>query len=334
MKLSSARIIVHGADSQLGREVLNMLAEQGADIKNIHASEAIKGDQVSFGDDGVMMIVALDTLDLDETDIVIFTGEGREAAGLARKLSGKKTIMIDASGTFAMDPDVPLVVPEVNGDALKSLKKNIVANPNSLAVFLSLALKPLHTNAKVKRAVVSTYQSVSHWGRAAQDELFSQTKAMFMAQAMKAEQLPKQIAFNCYPMLGHEREDGWTDVEFQTVGQVKKIVDTKIKMAVNTVTVPCFAGDAMMVNVECENDISPIQAAIWLAQQSGMGVMDGDDDIPTHADISGEGMSFAARLRDDISVENGISFWLIGDNQRKGSALNIVQIAEAVLKNK
>lgn len=334
MSLQKTRIAVTGATGVLGRDILSILAESGIKPENVAAIDTGHhiGEQVAFGDDRSMDIAPFDTYDFSKTDIVLHAGEARITAALAKKLSGSSAILIDGSGVFAFDPDVPLIVPEVNGDLCASAKKKIISNPNSLGIFLSLVLNPLHKHAKVKRVVVSTYQAVSHWGRAAQDELFAQTKMIFMAQPVKNEHLPKQIAFNCYPMMGFERDDGMTDVEWQTMGMVKKILDPKMKIAVNTVTVPCFVGDGMMVNVECEEEISPIKAAMWMTGQNGLAVLEDNDNIPTHNDIGGESFTYVARLRDDVSVENGLSFWVMGDNLRKGSAKNMVDIAIAATK--
>lgn len=336
MKLSAARIVVTGATHDLGRDILGSLAENGADPKNVTALEAGRatGDEVSFGEEHTLSVKSSDEFNFSGVSVVLHGGQAREAAGLAKKAAAAGAVFVDGTGTFAFDPDVPLVVPEVNGAVLEQpLKKNVIANPNSVSIFLALALNPLHAKAKVTRVVASTYQAVSHWGREAQDELFNQTKAMFMAHKFKPETLPKQIAFNPYPMVGTERDDGMSDIEFNAIGQIKKILDSKIKVAVNTVTVPAFVGDGMMVNVECAEEITPIQAAMWMTGQKGLGVME-DDDAPTHAEISGEEFAYVSRLREDISVENGVSFWLIGDNLRKGSALNMVQIAQKFLAAK
>jgi aspartate-semialdehyde dehydrogenase len=334
MSLAKTRFIVTGALSLLGRDILSILAEKNVPVGHVTALDAAssRGESVSYGDNGEIDVHPLEEGDFAVVDVVLHADEGKTTAAVARKISGTKAVMIDGSGVYNFDPDVPVVVPEVNGDALKHLKKNIVANPNSLSIFLALAINPLHKQANVKRIVASTYQSVSHWGRAAQDELFSQTKAIFMAQDVKNEHLPKQIAFNCYPMMGFERDDGLTDVEFQTIGMVKKIFDTKMKVAINTVTVPCFVGDGLMVNVECENEISPIKAALWMTGQKGLAVMEDNDNLPTHKDVSGETFTYVARLRSDMSVENGLSFWVMGDNLRKGSALNMVDIANEITK--
>lgn len=332
MKLTKARIVVTGVSGVTGRDVLNILAEQGVPSTQVTALESGRqGDNdVSYGEDAVLSIKSLDTHSFSAGDIVIHTGEGREAAALAKKVAAVGGLMIDGSGTFTFDPDVPLIVPEVNGALLgEALKKNVVASPNSIAILASLALNPLHLKAKLTRAVISTYQAVSHWGREAQDELFNQTKAMFMTSSMKPEALPKQIAFNCIPMQGFEREDGLTESEWQAMAQLKKILDPKIKFAVNTVTVPAFVGDGMMVNVESQEEISPIKASMWMTGQKGLGVIENGEELPTHADIASEDFTYVARMRDDISVENGLAFWVIGDNLRKGSALNLVQIAEA-----
>jgi aspartate-semialdehyde dehydrogenase len=335
MKLSSAKIVVTGATSVMGRDILGILSEQGVPKQNVSAVDATRGDEISYGENDILKVQSFESFDFKGVQIVLHAGEERETASWAKRAVSANAVFIDGSGVFALDPDVPLIVPEVNGAVFdEKLKKNIIACPNSLGIFLSLALKPLHKNAGVMRVVVSTYQAVSHWGREAQDELFSQTKAVFMAQGdIKNEYLPKQIAFNCYPMMGHEREDGLTDVESRTIAHVKKILDPKIKVAVNTVTVPCFVGDGMMVNVECRDEVTPIKAALWMTGQKGLGVIEGDD-IATHADIAAEDLTFVARMREDVSVENGLAFWMIGDNLRKGSALNMVQIAESYLKNK
>lgn len=335
MKLSNARILVTEASTVLGRDVLGILAERGADPKKVVALEPGRpgNEQVSFGEDHVLTLQSQEQAAFQNGDVVLHTGHARDAAGLAKKIAAAGGVMIDGSGTFAMDPDVPLIVPEVNGGLLDNpLRKHVIASPNSLGIFLSLALNPLHIKAQVTRAVISTYQSVSHWGREAQDELFNQTKAMFMTQNTKSEYLPKQIAFNCYPMQGHERDDSLSETEWQTIAQVKKLIDPSIKLAVNTVTVPAFVGDGMMVNVECRDEVSPIKAGMWMTGQKGLGVVEDSVDLPTHADVVGEDYTYVARLRDDFSVENGLAFWLIGDNLRKGSALNMVQIAEAYLK--
>lgn len=338
MKLASAKIVVTGALTVLGRDILNILSEMGADKRNVSALDygrSTTGEEVSFGEDNILTIQSIENFDFAGAHIVCHAGEEREAATTAKIANAAKAVFIDGSGVFALDPDVPLVVPEVNGDLLQHpLKKNIIANPNSLGIFLSLALNPINKHAGVTRAVVSTYQSVSHWGREAQDELFTQTKHIFMAQGdLKSEYLPKQIAFNAYPMVGHERDNGLTDVESRTIAHVKKILDPKIKLAVNTVTIPAFIGDGMMVNAECRDEATPIKAAMWMTGQKGLGVIE-DDNIATHSDISGEDFAYIARLREDVSVENGLAFWLIGDNLRKGSALNMVQIAEICLKDK
>lgn len=336
MKLSKARIVVTGAATILGRDVLNILAEQKIPAAQVTALEGSRStNEVSYGLDDVLKIQSFDSYSFEKDQIVIHAGETRDAAGLARKATAAGGVFIDGTGTFSLDPDVPLIVPEVNGAELEQgLKKSIIASPNSISIFLALALNPLHIKAHVTRAVISTYQAVSHWGREGQDELFNQTKAMFMTQKVNPEALPKQIAFNCYPMTGLERDDGLTDIEWQAIAQTKKILDPKIKLAINTVTVPAFVGDGMMVNVECQDDVSPIKAGMWMTGQKGLGVIETGEDLPTHTDVSGEDFTYVARLRDDFSVENGLSFWLIGDNLRKGSALNIVQIAETYCATK
>lgn len=335
MSLLKTRIAVTGASDIMGREILNLLAEMGVSADNVTALKAgpHSGEDVSFGENKLLEVESLDSHDFSGTQIVLHVDEVRSTAALAKKLSGTGAWLVDGSGVFAFDPSVPVIVPEVNGEACTNAPKKIVANPNSLSIFLALALNPLNKNAGVTRVVASTYQSVSHWGRSAQDELFSQTKAVFMAQDTNPEYLPKQIAFSCYPMVGNERDDGMTDVEFQTMGMLKKIFNTKLKVAINTVTVPCFVGDGLMVNVECRDEVTPIKAALWMTGQKALAVLEESDNPPTHSDITGEGLTFVARLREDISVENGVSFWLMGDNLRKGGALNMVDIAQLIAKD-
>ena len=337
MKLSKARIVVTGVSGVTGRDVLNILAEKNVPPENVIALENGRlGDKdVSFGENAVLPVKSMEEHEFASGDIVIHTGQGRDAAALARKVAAVGGLLIDGTGTFSFDPDVPLIVPEVNGALLAGpIKKNVVASPNSIAILASLALNPLHIKAKLTRAVISTYQAVSHWGREAQDELFNQTKAMFMTSNYKPEVFPKQIAFNCYPMLGLERDDGLTETEWQAGAQLKKILDPKIKFAINTVTVPAFVGDGMMVNVECAEEVSPIKASMWMTGQKGLGVIENGEELPTHADIATEDFTYIARMRDDISVENGLAFWVIGDNLRKGSAMNLVQIAEGYAETK
>lgn len=337
MKLSKARIVVTGVSGVTGREVLNILAEQGVPPENVTALEGGRlGDKdVSFGDDAVLTVKPMAEHEFSSGEIIIHTGEARDAATLAKKVAAVGGLLIDGSGAFDFDPDVPLIVPEVNGALLAGpLKRNVVANPSSIAILASLALNPIHIKAKLTRAVISTYQAVSHWGREAQDELFNQTKAMFMTANFTPEVFPKQIAFNPYPMLGVERDDGLTETEWQAGAQLKKILGSKIKFAINTVTIPAFVGDGMMINVECEEEVSPIKASMWMTGQKGLGVIENGEALPTHADISSEDFTYVARMRDDISVENGLAFWLIGDNLRKGSAMNLVQIAEGYASTK
>lgn len=337
MKLTDARIVVAGATSVFGRDALNILAERNIDRKQVSAlgEGRVGNEDISFGDNSTLQLQSLDSFQFLPDHIVLYTGDIKNAAATAKKATAAGAVFIDGSGHFAFDPDVPLIVPEVNSATLADpLRKKIIASPTSIAILASLALNPIHLKATLTRAVISTYQAVSHWGRGAQDELFNQTKASFMMQNNPPEHLPKQIAFNCYPMLGAERDDGMTEVEWQSIAQLKKILGAKIKFAINTVTIPAFVGDGMTINAECVKEISPIKAAMWMTGQKGIGVIENGDDLPTHADIAGEDFTYVARLRDDFSVENGLAFWLIGDNLRKGSALNLVQIAEVYLSGK
>ena len=320
-KSKPINLAIVGATSLLGRDLLSALADQNW-LGEVVAFDAGRGgDEVSYGEHKVLPVDPLDTADLAGVDIVIHAGDARDAASVAKKAKAASAWMIDTSGIYALDPSVPLIMSGVNDAILETLTgsdKKIIAVPFALAGALSLALNPLHQAAMLKTVIVSTYQSVSVHGRAAMDELFNQTKKIFMAMPMTAETLPKQLAFNCWPMVGEERDDGQTDVEFQTMVQLKKIFGKDVKVSVNTVIVSAFVGDGMMVNVDCANEITAIKAALTMTGQTGVGVIDTGETLPTHADVAGEDMVFVMRLRNDSSFDNGISFWALADNPRAG----------------
>lgn len=330
--VSPVNIALVGATTLLGRDILAALADQAwrGDVLALDAGRA--GDEVSYGEDRVLPVHSLETEDLTGVDIIIHAGEARDAAAVAKKAKAAGAWMIDTSGIFALDPSVPLVMYGVNDGTLDTLDtdKKIMAVPHALAGALSLALNPLHQTAMLKTVIVSTYQSVSVHGRAAQDELFNQTKKIFMALPVASETLPKQLAFNCWPMVGDERDDGVTDVEFQTTVQLKKIFGKDVKVSINTVLVPSFVGDGMMVNVDCAGEITAIKAALTMSGQVGVGVIDAGETMPTHADISGEDMIFIARLRNDSSFDNGLAFWALADNPRAGLITPLLQLLHKV----
>lgn len=329
---SSINIAIVGATSLLGRDLLTALADQSwrGDVIALDAGRA--GDEVSYGEDRVLPVHSLESEDLAGVDIIIHAGEARDAAAVAKKAKAVGAWLIDTSGIYAMDPSVPLVMSGVNDSVLDTLEgdKKIIAVPQPLAGALSLVLNPLHQSSMLKTVIVSTYQSVSVHGRAAQDELFNQTKKVFMALPVESETLPKQLAFNCWPMVGDEREDGVTDVEFQTIVQLKKIFGKDVKVSVNTVLVPSFVGDGMMVNVDCTGEVTAIKAALSMSGQVGVGVIDPGETMPTHADISGEDMVFVARLRNDTTFENGLAFWALADNPRAGLITPLLQLLHKV----
>lgn len=332
----SANIAIVGATSIMGRDILSGLADQQwrGEILALGTGR-YGGEEVTYGDERVLTVHPLESEDLSGFDIVIHAGDARDAAAAAKKAKEAGAWLIDISGIYAMDPSVPLIVPGVNESLLDDVDggKKIIALPGALAGALSLALHPVHRAAMLKQIIVSTYQSVGVHGRAAQDELFNQTKKVFMAMPTTAETLPKQLAFNCWPMVGDERDDGMTDVEFQTISQLKRIFGTDIKISVNTVTVPAFTGDGMMVNIDCADDMTAISAATLMMAQQGVGVIDHGENMPTHADVNGEDMVFVSRLRNDSAFENGIAFWLLADNPRAGLTTPLLQLVTKLAQN-
>ncbi|HEY1095920.1 MAG TPA: aspartate-semialdehyde dehydrogenase [Alphaproteobacteria bacterium] len=322
-------IAIVGATSLLGRDILTLLAEQQwrGEILALDAGR-YGGDEVSYGEDRVLAVHPMDAEDLTGIDIVIHAGDARDAAAAAKKAQAAGAWLIDTSGIYAMDPSVPLVMSGVNDNLLDDYDgaKKIIALPGALAGALSIALNPLHQHGMLKQIIVSTYQSVSVHGRAAQNELFNQTKKIFMAMPIAGEVLPKQLAFNAWPMVGDERDDGMTDVEFQTISQLKRIFGKDVKVSVNTVIVPAFTGDGMMVNIDCVNEMTAIKAALVMTAQPGLGVIDQGETMPTHADINGEDMVFIARLRNDSGFENGLSFWALADNPRAGLTIPLLRL--------
>ena len=258
------------------------------------------------------------------------------SAEFAPKAAKAGAIVIDNTSHFRMDPDVPLIVPEVNPEAIVDFKKkNIIANPNCSTIQMVVALKPLHDVAKIKRVVVSTYQSVSGAGKDAMDELFNQTKSIFTNSQKAPEHFTKQIAFNVIPQIDVFLDDNMTKEEWKMMVETKKILDSKIKVCANCVRVPVFIGHAMMVNVEFESELTALEAKKLFTRAKGLTLIDVESDLNyvTPTEIQGEDDVYVSRVRDDATVENGINFWCVADNLRKGAALNAVQIAE-LLKSK
>lgn len=331
------KIAVVGASGNVGREMLSILQERSFPVGEVYAlaSERSAGQDVSFGDE-TLRIQKLDEFDFRGVDIVLSSPGAKISAEFAPRAAAAGAIVIDNTSHFRMDPDVPLVVPEVNPQAIAQYtKKNIIANPNCSTIQMVLALKPLHDAARIKRVVVSTYQSVSGAGKEAMDELFNQTRDIFMNNVPEPSALPKRIAFNLIPQIDEFMDDRATKEEWKMVAETKKILDPAIKIAANCVRVPVFIGHSEMVNVEFEGEIDALKARDLFLRAPGVTLIDLETDLGyvTPADVQGEDSVFISRVRDDISVEHGISFWCCADNLRKGAALNAVQIAERLVRD-
>ncbi|MEZ5896809.1 MAG: aspartate-semialdehyde dehydrogenase [Parvularculaceae bacterium] len=331
-------VAVVGATGVVGQEMLGILAERMFPAREVFAlaSRQSIGREVSFGDT-TLKCRDLETFDFSQADIVLFAAGGSVAKEWAPKAAAAGAVVIDNSSHFRMDPDVPLIVPEVNADAVAGFsKKNIIANPNCSTAQLVVALKPLHDAAKIKRVVVATYQSTSGAGREAMDELFNQTKGIFVNDTPNPDKFTKQIAFNVIPHIDIFMEDGFTKEEWKMTAETKKIVDPKIKLTATCVRVPVFVGHAEAVNVEFENPITDDEAREILREAPGVLVVDKREDggYVTPVECVGDFATFISRIRVDPTVENGLSFWCVSDNLRKGAALNAVQIAELLLNRR
>ncbi|WP_297327689.1 aspartate-semialdehyde dehydrogenase [uncultured Bartonella sp.] len=328
-------VAVVGATGNVGREMLNILEERGfpADEVVPLASRRSLGTEVSFGDKTLKTKV-LDTYDFSDTDICLMSAGGTVSKEWSPKIGAAGAVVIDNSSAWRYDIDVPLIVPEVNPDAIEGFKKhNIIANPNCSTAQLLVALKPLHDAATIKRVVVSTYQSVSGAGKAGMDELFEQSRAVFVADPITVRKFTKRIAFNVIPHIDVFMEDGYTKEEWKMVAETKKMLDPKIKLTATAVRVPVFIGHGEAVNVEFEKPISADEAREILRNAPGCQVVDKHEDggYMTPYECAGEDDTFVSRIREDITVENGLAFWVVADNLRKGAALNAVQIAELLV---
>ncbi|MCW5726467.1 aspartate-semialdehyde dehydrogenase [Parvibaculum sp.] len=326
------KIAVLGATGNVGREMLNILAEREfpADEVVALASRRSLGTEVSFGDRD-LKVRALDTYDFKGTDICLMATSGTMSGEWAPKIAAKGCVVIDNSSRWRMDPDVPLIVPEVNASAIAGYaKKNIIANPNCSTAQMVVALKPLHDAAGIRRVVVATYQSVSGAGKEAMDELFSQTRAIFVNDSIDEGKFTKQIAFNVIPHIDDFMEDGQTKEEWKMMAETKKILDPKIKVTATCVRVPVFVGHSEAVNIEFERPISDDEARDILREAPGCLVVDKREDggYVTPIECVGDYATYISRIRVDPTVENGLNIWVVSDNLRKGAALNAVQIAE------
>ena len=328
------RIAVAGATGSVGREMLNILAEREfpADEVVALASSRSQGDEIEYGDTGRMLKVRnIEHFDPAGFDMALFA-IGSEATKLhAPRFAQAGCTVIDNSSLYRMDPDVPLIVPEVNADAIGGYRaKNIVANPNCSTAQMVVALKPLHDAARIKRVVVATYQSVSGAGKQGMDELFEQSRNIFVGDPAEPRKFTKQIAFNVIPHIDSFLDDGSTKEEWKMVVETKKILDPKIKVTATCVRVPVFVGHSEAINIEFHDEISADQARSILREAPGVMLYDKREDggYITPVECVGDFATYVSRVREDPTVENGLSLWCVSDNLRKGAALNAVQIAE------
>jgi aspartate-semialdehyde dehydrogenase len=331
------KVAVVGATGNVGREMLSVLAERQFPVSEVVALASTRsvGTEVSFGD-RILKVKALDYFDFKGTDICLMSAGGKVAKEWAPKIVAQGAIVIDNSSAWRMDRGVPLVVPEVNADALNEIKKGIIANPNCSTAQLVVALKPLHDLAIIKRAVISTYQSVSGAGKDAMDELFRQTRAVFVADPIEREKFTKQIAFNVIPHIDVFLDSGYTKEEWKMMVETQKILDPDIQVTATCVRVPVFIGHSEAVTLEFEKPITAERARAVLREAPGVLLIDKREDggYATPIDCAGEDATFVSRIRKDPTVENGLSLWIVADNLRKGAALNAVQIAECLINRK
>jgi aspartate-semialdehyde dehydrogenase len=336
----SYNVAVVGATGNVGREMLSILAERLFPVGEVHAlaSRRSIGVEVSFGD-RTLECRDLERFDFSNVDFCLMSAGGAVSKEWSPRIAAKGCIVIDNSSAWRYDQDVPLIVPEVNADAVAGYtKKNIIANPNCSTAQLVVALKPLHDRATIKRVVVATYQSVSGAGKDAMDELWTRTRDKYVPGNEDREpvKFPKEIAFNCIPFIGSFMEDGYTNEEWKMVAETKKILDPRIKVTATCVRVPVFVGHSEAVNVELELPLSADEAREMLREAPGCLVIDKrePDGYVTPMEAAGEDATYISRIRDDATVENGLSLWVVSDNLRKGAALNAVQIAELLVNRK
>ena len=328
------RVVVAGATGNVGREMINILAEREFPIDELAvvASSRSQGDQIEYGETGKMLTIKnIEHFDPAGWDIALFAIGSDATKIYAPKFAAAGCIVIDNSSLYRMDPDVPLIVPEVNPDAIDGYKaKNIIANPNCSTAQMVVALKPLHDKAKIKRVVVATYQSVSGAGKAGMDELFEQSRNIFVGDPAEPKKFTKQIAFNVIPHIDSFLDDGSTKEEWKMVAETKKILDPKVKVTATCVRVPVFVGHSEALNIEFENEISAQEAQDILREAPGVMLVDKREDggYVTPVECVGDFATFISRVREDSTVDNGLSLWCVSDNLRKGAALNAVQIAE------
>src|SRR5215472_14875066 len=326
------KVAVVGATGNVGREMLNILDEREfpADEVVAIASRRSQGTEVSYGD-ATLKVKALEHYDFSDVDICLMSAGGSVSKEWSPKIAAQGAIVIDNSSAWRYDADVPLIVPEVNADAVSGFtRKNIIANPNCSTAQLVVALKPLHDAATIRRAVVATYQSVSGAGKAGMDELWDQTKEVFVLGPSEPKVFPKQIAFNVIPFIGEFRDDGYTNEEAKMWNETHKMIDPAIKLTVTCVRVPVMVGHSEAVYLEFEHPLDEDEAREALREAPGIMVVDRHDSegFVTPKEIQGEFPVYVSRIRKDPTIENGLAIWVVADNLRKGAALNAVQIAE------
>ena len=332
------KVAVVGATGNVGREMLDILAERTfpADEIVAIASRRSQGVEVSCGE-RTLKVKALEHFDFSDVDICLMSAGSAVSKEWSPKIAAKGAVVIDNSSCWRLDADVPLVVPEVNADAVAGFrKKGIIANPNCSTAELVVVLKPLHDRARIKRVVVSTYQSVSGAGREAMDELFAQTRAVFVTDPIEPKKFPKRIAFNVIPQIDVFMDDGFTREEWKLVAETKKILDPKIKLVATCVRVPVFIGHSEAVSIEFEEPISADEARELLRNAPGCLVVDKREagGYVTPYESAGEDATYISRIREDPTVDSGLVLWIVSDNLRKGAALNAVQIAECLINRK
>ena len=337
------KVAVVGATGAVGREMLQTLSERKfpADEVFALASEKSTGKEISYGEDGVIKVTSLDKFDFSSADIALFSAGGELSKTYAPIAGQEGCLVIDNSSAFRMDPNVPLIVPEVNPDTLKQAKpenkgKNIIANPNCSTAQLVVALKPIHDVFTIKRVVVSTYQATSGAGSLGMEELFNQTKGIFVNDTVTPEVFTKQIAFNAIPHIDVFMDDGFTKEEWKMQVETAKILDPNIKLVAHCVRIPVFIGHSEAVFIETEKSFEEKQIRELLRNAGGLAVIDmrSDEGYVTPVECAGDDLVFISRIRKDITVENGLVFWCVSDNLRKGAALNSVQIAELAVAQK
>ena len=336
------RVAVVGATGNVGREMLNILAERRFPVSEVIplASSRSVGTELSFGDKR-LKVRNLENFDFSTVDFALMSAGSTVSRDWGEKIGAQGCIVVDNSSFWRYHADVPLIVPEVNAKVLDAYmarndRKNIIANPNCSTAQLVVALKPLHDFATIKRVVVATYQSVSGAGKEGQDELWTQTKGIFVNDSPTPKKFPKQIAFNVIPHIDVFMEDGSTKEEWKMVAETKKILDPKIKLSATCVRVPVFVSHSEAVNIEFEKPISADEARDILRDAPGVAVIDKREPggYATPVESTGDDDTFVSRIREDVTVENGLAMWVVSDNLRKGAALNSVQILETLIERK